>query len=146
MLVKELLNNKVRALIIAKPRTPVLEAMRLMIQNRVSCLPVVDDSGELAGMISDKDIFAAVYESQEGFAENTVGELMTVEVIVSVPEDDLNYIANIMTTNRIRHVPVVDQSRLVGLVSIGDVVKEQMTQVQFENRYLMQYITGEYPA
>jgi CBS domain-containing protein len=133
-------------MIIAKPRTPVLEAMRLMIQNRISCLPVVDDSGELAGIISDKDIFAAVYESQEGFAENTVGELMTQEVIVSVLEDDLNYIANIMTTNRVRHIPVVDQSRLVGLVSIGDVVKEQMTQVQFENRYLMQYITGEYPG
>ncbi len=146
MLVKELLNNKTRALIIAKPRTPILEAMRLMIQNRISCLPVVDNSGELAGIISDKDIFAAVYESQEGFAENTVAELMTDELIVSVPEDDLNYIANIMTTNRIRHVPVVDQSRLVGLVSIGDVVKEQMTQVQFENRYLMQYITGEYPG
>jgi len=63
-----------------------------------------------------------------------------------VPDDEVSYIAGVMTNNRIRHVPIVENKQLAGLVSVGDVVKTQMENIQIENRYLKQYIDGSYPG
>ncbi|HKK21299.1 MAG TPA: CBS domain-containing protein, partial [candidate division Zixibacteria bacterium] len=63
-----------------------------------------------------------------------------------VEDDDLDYIAALMTNNRVRHIPIVNGEHIVGLVSIGDVVKTQIKNVEVENRFLKQYIEGSYPA
>ena len=76
----------------------------------------------------------------------TVTDIMTSNIIVGVETDELTYIAGLMTNNRIRHVPVVKADKLIGLISIGDVVKAQMSDMEVENRYLKQYIDGSYPA
>jgi len=146
MLVKDVLKLKQRDTVTAHRRMSVREAMDLLIANKISCLPVVHDSQELEGIISDKDIFRHIHRNPKDFAASTVGDLMTTDVIVGLADDDLGYIAGIMTNNRIRHVPIVDNSRLIGLVSVGDVVKTQMESIKIENRYLKQYIGGDYPA
>lgn len=146
MRVKDILKAKDRELISARKETSVPEAMKLLISNKISCLPVLDGDHELVGIISDKDIFYRIHVDPDGFSKATVGDLMTEDVLVGLLEDEVSYIAGIMTNNRIRHVPIVDERRLVGLVSVGDVVKTQIEQVQIENRHLKQYIGGDYPG
>jgi CBS domain-containing protein len=146
MLVQDVLKAKQRDLITVEPKHSVRAAMELLLDNRISCLPVVDDKQELCGIISDKDIFRKVHADPKGFGETLVSDLMTTDVIVGLPKDEIGYIAGIMTQNRIRHVPVVDGRKLIGLISVGDVVKTQMENIQIENRYLKQFIDGSYPG
>lgn len=146
MQVKDILKSKNREVVTANAETPVPEAMKALISNKISCLPVVSDNDELKGIISDKDIFKKVHEDPDGFRSSTVGELMSRDLIVGVMDDEVAYIAGIMTNNRIRHVPIVEENKLKGLVSIGDIVKTQMEHIKVENRYLKQYIAGDYPA
>jgi len=146
MRVQDVLKDKDKTTITVTAETPVVEAMGRLIANKISCLPVVDEKDQLVGIVSDKDIFRTVHENLDDFKRYTVGEVMTSDVIVGLAEDDISYIAGLMTKNRIRHVPIVEQQCLKGLVSIGDVVKTQMSNIEIENRYLKLYISGDYPA
>lgn len=144
MLVKDLLRHKKKAVVTATPSTAISMAMDLLISNQISCLPVIGDSGQLEGIVSDRDIFRAVHKDHRSFTKLTIGELMTTKVMIGVPNDDIQYIASVMTQNRIRHVPIVEDQNLVGLISVGDVVKAHIDEVEVENRYLKTYITGSY--
>jgi CBS domain-containing protein len=146
MRVRDLLQAKQRAVISTVPAIPVTKAMALMIDHQISCLPVLDEDGKLLGIISDKDIFRQLHKDRANIDLVTVGELMTTEVIVGVEEDEVSYMAGIMTKNRIRHIPILKGDRVVGLVSVGDIVKTQMSNIEIENRYLWQYINGNYPG
>jgi CBS domain-containing protein len=146
MRVRDLLEIKKTQTITTVPAMPVRKAMALMIEHYISCLPVLDEKKHLAGIISDKDIFRALYARPSGIDSLTVGDLMTKDLIVGVETDEISYIAAIMTNNRIRHVPIVEGDELVGLLSVGDIVKTQMSHIEIENRYLWQYINGTYPA
>lgn len=142
MQVRELLKNKNRDVITAVGSMSITEAMELLILNQISSLPVINESGKLEGIVSDRDIFRAVYKDKEGFSELTINELMTKHLMVGLPDDDIQYIAGVMTKNRIRHVPIVEDDIIIGLVSVGDIVKAQLDSVEVENRYLKTYITG----
>lgn len=144
MLVREALLGK--AIITAKRSTPIRQAMQMLLEHRISCLPVIADNWELIGIISDKDIFRLLYENADAVGDSVVGDYMSTNLIVGLPTDDIDYIATIMTNNRIRHVPIVDGRRLIGLLSVGDIVKTQIDGYVAENRYLRQYIDGKYPA
>ena len=146
MLVKEILTQKTRNLITVAPETTVKDAMKLLIDHRISCLLVTSEPKKLIGIVSDKDLFKAVYENKGVMETETVDRFMETEVIVGLAEDDVNYIAGLMTINKVRHIPVIEGEDLVGLVSVGDVVKAHMTDIQVENRYLKIYISGDYPA
>ena len=146
MVVREILRTKRGELITAKVSMALFRAMELMINNRISCLPVLDEQGQLTGIVSDKDIFKRLHEDAGQFQDVSVGELMTTDVIVGLLSDEISYIAGLMTTNRVRHIPILDGDQLVGLVSVGDIVKTQMEDIVVENRYLRQYIDGSYPA
>lgn len=146
MLVKDIVKSKHRKTITIRPDASVPEAMELLISNEISCLPVVGHGDELIGIISDKDIFKKVNADPKGFADASVEDLMSADVIVGLMQDDIHYIAGIMTKNRIRHVPIVEDRKLVGLVSVGDIVKTQMESIEIENRYLKLYIDGTYPG
>lgn len=146
MLVRDLLKANPKELICVRENTEILEAMKLLLKNRISCLLVTDGEGHMTGIVSDKDIFKLCYEKQCDFTETRVADIMTTNVIVGVETDELGYIAGLMTNNRIRHVPIVEGEKLIGLVSIGDAVKAQMADVQAHNRYLWQFIDGTYPA
>jgi len=146
MKVKDFLRNNPRQVFTARENTPIPTAMSLMLQNRISCLPILNDQAELAGIISDKDIFRAAFDDPHGFIDLSVKQLMTTNLLVGLADDDLDYIAGVMTNNRIRHVPIVENKRLIGLLSVGDIVKSQLKNVQIENRYLWKYINDEYPG
>ena len=143
MTIKEILNKKV---ITISATQCLAEAMQALLDNKISCLPVVEDDTKLVGIISDKDIFRKVHETSGKYHDVAVGDCMSTDLIIGVPTDKVSYIAGVMTENRIRHVPICDEGHMVGLVSIGDIVKTQMENIRVENRYLKQYISGNYPG
>ncbi len=146
MKVKDILKTKQREIITIKASTDILTAMELLIKNKISCLPVLGDSGRLIGIISDKDIFHIIYENQDNFRSIRASDLMATDLIVGVADDDIDYIGGVMTNNKIRHVPIVEKDKLIGLISVGDVVKAEIKHMQIENRYLKLYMEGNYPG
>ena len=142
MFVKEMLKSTPKDIITVDPSTDLWTAMETLISNKIGCLPVLDSSGTLVGILDDKDIFRAVYENQDSCEQFTAGELMTSNLIIGMPDDDLNYIAGLMAKNNIRYVPIMDDKKMGGLISPGDVVKAQMTHLDIENRYLKMYMEG----
>ena len=146
MLVKEILTQKTRDLITVSPETTVKEAMKLLIDHKISCLLVTTEPKKLVGIVSDKDLFKAVYDNKSVMESECVDKYMETDVIVGLTGDEVNYIAGLMTINKVRHIPIVEGEDLIGLVSVGDVVKAHMTDIQVENRYLKIYISGDYPG
>lgn len=146
MTVKDILKSKGSEVVTTKTDTAVLQSMALLIERHISCLPVVDNNRLLVGIISEKDIFRSAYRHPADFTQQKVGDIMTKDVIVGLESDEVSYIAAIMTKNRIRHIPIVDGINIVGMVSVGDVVKTQIQSVEIENRYLRDYIEGKYPG
>jgi CBS domain-containing protein len=146
MLVNEVLRTKPKSIITAETSTLVSRAMELLLQHRISCLPVLNADRELVGIISDKDIFKLLHERPQAASSQTVSSIMTSDLLVGLPTDEISYIAAIMTNNRIRHIPIMEGKTLVGLLSVGDIVKTLMAHIETENRYLRQYIDGTYPA
>lgn len=146
MLVRDLLKTKNRDVITTTAATDINEAMAALIDNSISCLPVLNRDGKLEGIVSDKDIFRLIFEHRTDFKNYTVNDVMTKDLIVGLVGDDLNYIAGLMTENRIRHIPIVEKDKLIGLVSQSDIVKTQMKHMAVENRYLKLYFNGDYPG
>lgn len=142
MLVRDMMKASPREIITVDPKTGVRAAMEMLISNKIGCLPVLDTGGELVGILDDQDIFRAVYENQEQFEKFTAGDLMTSDLIIGMPGDDMNYIAGLMAKNDIRYIPIMDNQKMIGLISPGDVVKAQMTHIEIENRYLKMYMEG----
>jgi len=146
MKVKDLLKDKKREIVTVEASTDLLTAMELLIKNEISCLPVLGYSGQLIGIISDKDIFHAIFENQDNFSSLKVSNLMTTDLLVGLAEDEIDYIGGVMTENKVRHIPIVGKDRLIGLISLGDVVKTEIKRMQIENRYLKLYMEGNYPG
>ncbi|UCG61590.1 MAG: CBS domain-containing protein [Candidatus Zixiibacteriota bacterium] len=137
MLVKTMLEKKPREVITAATATTIDEAMDLLIKNQIGCLPVLDRDKKLIGIISDKDIFEKIHQTKGQYQNLTVDDLMKTELIVGLPDDDIDYIAGLMEKNYIRHVPIVDGDQVVGMISLRDIHKTFVKNKEIENRYLM---------
>jgi CBS domain-containing protein len=123
----------------------VYDAVRRMVDHNVGSLLVVDGP-EIRGIITERDYLREIVLKGRTSRTTRVGEIMTAQVIVVTPHHSIEECMAIMTDRRIRHLPVVDEGSLVGLVSIGDVVKQLSKDQKAEIRYLTDYITGKYPA
>ena len=141
MLVKALLEGKPRRLITASPSTSIDEAMDLLISNSIGCLPVLEDD-KLIGIISDQDIFKKVHQTKGEYHSLKVQDVMTVDLIIGLPDDEISYIVGLMGKNWIRHIPIIEGEKLIGLVSQRDIVKKQTENIEVENRYLKMYTEG----
>ena len=137
MLVKTMLEKKPKEVLTTSVTTTVDEAMDMLIKNQIGCLPVVDANQKLIGIISDKDIFEKVHQTKGQYQDLKVEDLMKTELIVGLPDDDIDYIAGLMEKNYIRHVPIVDGDQVVGMVSLRDIHKTYVKNKEVENRYLM---------
>ena len=142
MLVKDILESKAREVVSVEIGTTIDEAMDLLISKGISCLPVVKGGEHLIGIISDRDIFRKIHQTKGDYHSLKVGDLMSTDLIVGLPEDDLEYIAGLMSKNWIRHIPIVQKDQIVGLVSSRDIVKAEATRTEIENRYLRLYMDG----
>jgi CBS domain-containing protein len=138
---RDILRRKGNQVWYTTPETSVYEALELMAERDVGAL-VVLDSDELVGVFSERDYARKGILHGRLSRETKVRELMTERVITVSPGNTIEECMRIMTENRIRHLPVLEQRRLVGLVSIGDVVKSIITDQQATIGYLEDYISG----
>lgn len=137
MLVETVLDRKPNQIVSVSPTTPIQEAMGLLITNKIGCLLALDSEDRLVGILSDKDILSRVYETKGDYHSLTVKDLMTTELIVGLPTDDLEYVAKVMEKNAIRHMPIIKDDRSIGVISMRDIVKALLANREVENRYLV---------
>ena len=143
MKVADLLKDKGKSVITITPDEPVFSAMGKLIENQIGSLVVIDAEKKLVGIISERDIMRAAYSDFDTLKSKKVSQLMSTNIIIAIPEDDIDYIMGIMTQNRIRHVPIVTKDGIIGIISIGDIVKYQLEEFQVKNRYLEEYMYGQ---
>lgn len=141
MKIRDVLDGKGREVITVTPDRTVLEAMAVLVQHNIGSV-VVTKKSEILGILTERDVLRLGTADPGSLASLTVGDSMTTDLVVGVSEDAVEYVAAIMTANRIRHLPIIDGGLLVGVVSIGDVVNALKRETEVENRYLRDYIQG----
>lgn len=137
--VRHLLDGKGRALYSIEPEDPVLEAVRMMADRHVGALLVMRGT-ELAGILSERDYARKVVLLGRSSAETPVWQIMTSPVITVSPDNSIHDCMRLMTERRIRHLPVVEGGRVVGMISIGDLVKAVIEEQQQTIEQLETYI------
>lgn len=142
MRVSGVLKSKGSRVVTTRPDATVGEVARTLKAERIGAIVVADESGGVVGILSERDIVRALPEHGAGLLDKPVGELMTREVVTCTPEDDLDHIRREMTGGRFRHVPVVEDGALVGIISIGDVVKNRLEELESEREQLREYIAS----
>lgn len=121
------------------PDAEVKDLLALLAEHNVGALIVSTDGESVDGIVSERDVVRRLHKDGT-VVNNTVGAIMTAQVETCDPETQLDDLMKIMTERRIRHVPVVEGGKLVGIVSIGDIVKHRMDQLQFERDQLDHYV------
>jgi CBS domain-containing protein len=142
MLVSHILREKGRDVLAIAPDATLFEASRVLTLNRIGALLVRDPDGGLSGIISERDIVRAVAEDGASALASTVVERMTTDVATCEESDTIAEIMETMTRCRFRHMPVVQEGRVAGIVSIGDVVKIRIAETMREAQALKDYIAA----
>lgn len=141
MLVKQILDSKGRDIWSVNPENSVFEVIKIMAEKGVGALLVMDDD-ELVGIVSERDYARKVILKGRSSKGTPVKDIMTREVITTEPEKTIEDCMTLMTEKRIRHLPVVFDEKVVGVLSIGDLVKSIIADQQFQIEQLENYITA----
>jgi CBS domain-containing protein len=141
MRVRDMLRAKGAHVETVEPERTVLEAMRRLVEAGIGSLVVLQD-GRLAGIITERDVLRLGALDPDHLGRLTVAEAMTPNPIHGALDDDLRLVMDTMTRNRFRHLPILDDGQLVGMISIGDVVHAVLESTQTENEQLRAYIGG----
>jgi len=139
--VKQLLGRKGHEVWAVDAEEPVLEAIQMMADKHVGALPVTRN-GELVGVISERDYARKVILLGRSSAETPVWQIMSSPVVTVTPEDDVRQCMQIMTDMRIRHLPVLHGGRMVGMISIGDLVRAVIEEQDQTIEHLERFIAG----
>ena len=141
MRIREIVQTKGPFVVTVDPDRTVHDAMKVLVQHGIGAV-IVMRGDEIAGILSERDVLRLGAASPPALQTTLVGDAMTRDLIVAVPDDDLEYAMDVMTRNRIRHLPIVENGRLAGMLSIGDVVNAVRSKAESENRHLRDYIQG----
>ena len=142
MKLKDILSKKGKTVWTVQSNQTIQQALEVLITQKIGSLVVLDENSRIVGIISERDIVRGVYIHPRELVDLPVSKFMTKKIIIGSPEDEINYIMGIMTQSRVRHIPVVHEGKLEGLVSIGDVVKSVIDDSNYEIHYLKEYIYG----
>lgn len=140
--VGSILDEKGREVFSVTPELAIAELAAVLRERRIGCALVLDDGGGIAGVASERDVVNALAARGAGILQEPVAEIMTRDVFVCAPEDDMMQIMSLMTQRRIRHLPVVEQDAVVGVISIGDVVKTRIAELETESESLREAIAA----
>lgn len=140
MHVSSILKTKGNRVETTRPETTVADIVKTLTEKSIGALVVCDPKGKTMGIISERDLVHAMAEHGAAVLSKTVGELMTPDVVSCSPEDDLKHVMEMMTVRRFRHMPVMVDGELKGLVSIGDVVKYRLEEQELEVNVLKDYV------
>lgn len=146
MILREILHGKGHVVHSIGASATLAEVVQKLVRHNCGSLVVYDSetntSGRMVGIITERDILRACASHPTGFGSLRVSQVMSADVVVGSPCDSVEDTMGLMTQMRIRHLPVVEDNSLVGLVSIGDIVKTQHDRLTMENHYLKSYLQG----
>lgn len=142
MKVAKILQRKGGDVASVDPQRAIPEVVSLLCERDIGAVIVVDRHGQMAGIVSERDIVRALDNHGPDLSGLTAGDLMTREVSHCDAEQDINDVMRGMTEGRFRHMPVLDDGRLIGVISIGDAVSARMEELEREREALQHYIAG----
>ncbi|MFH0878435.1 MAG: CBS domain-containing protein [Lentisphaerota bacterium] len=140
--VSKLLSIKGHEVLTISPKDTAFDAIKIMVEKGAGSLLVVDKAGKLAGIVSERDCVRKVVLKEKDAKQITVREIMSKELTVVNPDTSVEECMAIMTEKRVRHLPVMEKGKIVGIVSIGDAVKFMVSEKDFIIKNLEQYIAG----
>ena len=140
MNVASILKHKGRECATIAQDQPVEEAVRLLAVRKIGALVVLDEKGDIAGIVSERDIVANLANGSANVLAAPVSRVMTCDVFTCTPTDTTDQLMAQMTNSRIRHLPVKENGKLAGIISIGDVVKWRIAEVESREEALREYI------
>ena len=142
MRITNLLEQKGQAVVTVPTSATVAEAVSALRTHGIGALVVSDDGAHIDGIVSERDVVRALSADRPGLLDEPVRVIMTDLVVTCRPEDEVESLMRAMTERRVRHVPVVDNGALCGIVSIGDVVKSRIDELEKDRKELVEYITA----
>lgn len=142
MRVKDILKKKGTSVATIDPDATLAEAVAVLHGQRIGALVVSADGESISGILSERDVVGALATIGPDLLKTAVHRIMTAEVLTCTPDDELRTLAITMTDKRFRHMPVIVGGRLAGIVSIGDVVKHRVDELQTEHDQLVDYISS----
>jgi CBS domain-containing protein len=142
MLIGQILAGKGREVVSTRPDATIAEVAGLLKARRIGAVVVAGEDGELCGIISERDLARGLADHGARLLDMRVSQLMTAEVVTCSPDDGIGQLMQTMTERRFRHLPVVEDGQMVGIISIGDVVKYRLQELETETHMLHDYISG----
>ena len=140
MIVNKILELKGRDVVTIEPAQALSEAVKVLSERRIGALLIADGQRPVSGIISERDIVRAVAAQGVKALEEPVSRFMTEKVVTCTGQTSINDVMELMTKQKFRHVPVVEGGRLAGIISIGDVVKLRLEEVEAEAQAIKEYI------
>lgn len=140
MRVKDVLMHKGARVVTIRPEASCRELLEVLAENNIGAVVVSLDGAVIGGIVSERDVVRSLREHGAAMLDGPVSDIATMQVETCSPEDPLDGLRETMTSRRIRHIPVVAGGALVGIVSIGDVVKSTISQLETERQQLIDYV------
>jgi CBS domain-containing protein len=140
MIVKSILSAKGSDVATIAPTATLAEATKILAEQKIGALLVTGAGGRITGIVSERDIVRALAQFGGGALQLPLTDVMTRKVVTCAPGDTVSVLMERMTAGKFRHLPVMDDGDLVGIISIGDVVKYRLTELQFEQDAMRDYI------
>jgi CBS domain-containing protein len=142
IIVKNMLDTKGRDVVTVSPERTVLEVAGILTEKRIGAVVVTGVEGRVAGIFTERDIVRALHSKGAAVLEQPISTVMTVNVQRCREDTTVNQLMEMMSSGRFRHVPVEDGGKLIGIISIGDVVKSRIREVELESEQIKAYIAG----
>jgi CBS domain-containing protein len=142
MHVTAIIGEKGNAVYTAEPGQMISDVVSLLSEKRIGALVVVDNTSQVCGIISERDVIDALRKEGAALLSRPVKDYMSTGVVSCTMEDSIDHLMALMTSRRIRHLPVLDNGSLVGIISIGDVVKFRIAEAEAETDALKSYIAS----
>jgi len=141
MLVRQILDAKGGTVVSTRTDATIAEVAKLLRREKIGAV-VVMDAGSLCGIISERDLARGLADHGNELLEMKVGQLMTRDVVTCAPDAGIDHLMQSMTEGRFRHLPVTQDGEMIGIISIGDVVKYRLEELEAETHQLQDYIAG----
>jgi CBS domain-containing protein len=140
MNVEHILQAKGRDVLTIEPSRTLAEAARALTERRIGAVVVADSDQSVLGILSERDIVRAVARGGAAALETPVSQHMTGKVVSCTRQSSVNELMEVMTERKFRHMPVIENGRLCGIISIGDVVKNRVAEIEAESQAMREYI------
>lgn len=145
MTIRDILEQKGSRVITIEPHHTLHTALTTLVENKVGALIVQDENGDILGIITERDLMREVYEDTDLHTAQ-VNNVMTRAIVTGNPDQDIEYAMAEMTQGRFRHMPIIHDDELIGIISIGDIVKSKLQHVQDEFTQYKDYVALDYRA